>query len=69
MENIYPIIKGAYLMDNDDLLIEASKFIQNNRGKFQDNEDWRQFEESHPKCFVKIMRFIMFQKLEKVSLN
>ena len=69
MENIYPIIKGAYLMDNDELLIEASKFIQNNRGKFQDNEDWQQFEESHPKCFVKIMRFIMFQNWDNFSLN
>ena len=62
MENIYAIIKGAYLMDNDGLLNEASKSIKNNLGKFQDNEDWQQLEESHPKCFAKMMKFMMFQK-------
>ena len=44
MENINPIIKGAYLMDNDELLKEASRFIINNLGKFQDNEDWQQLD-------------------------
>ena len=66
LENIYPIIKGAYLMDNDELLMEASKFIIKNPGKFQDNEDWQQLEESHPKCFAKMMKFIMFQKWESL---
>ena len=66
IENICPIIKGAYLMDNDELLMEASRFINNNPGKFQDNEDWQQLEESHPKCFAKMMKFIMFQKWENL---
>ena len=62
MENIYPVIVGAYLTDNDELLKNTLKFIQNNSGQFQDNEDWQEFQKSHPQCFVKMMGFIMFQK-------
>ena len=62
MDNIYPVIKAAYLMDNDELLKDASKFIRNNPGEFEDNEDWQQLEKSHPQCFIKLMKFIMFQK-------
>ena len=62
MHNIYPVIIGAYLTDNDELLKKALKFIQNNNGQFQDNEDWKEFQKSHPQCFVKMMGFLMFQK-------
>ena len=62
MDNIYPVIKAAYLMVNDELLKDASKFIRNNPGQFEDNEDWQQLEKSHPQCFIKLMKFIMFQK-------
>ena len=62
MDNIYPVIKAAYLMVNDELLKDASKFIRNNPGKFEDNEDWQQLEKSHPQCYIKLMKFIMFQK-------
>ena len=49
-------------MVNDELLKDASKFIRNNPGKFEDNEDWQQLEKSHPQCYIKLMKFIMFQK-------
>ena len=62
MENIFPVIKGAYLMDNDELLKNASKFVKDNSGEFQDNADWQELKKSHPQCFVKMMEFIMFQK-------
>ena len=68
MENINPIIKGAYLMDNDELLKEASRCIINNLGKFQDNEDWQQLEESHPKLFAKMMKFIVSKMGKSVEL-
>ena len=44
MENVYPVIRAAYFMDNDDLLKEASKFIGKNQGQFQDNEEWQQLQ-------------------------
>ena len=62
MENIFPVIKGAYLMDNDELLKNASKFVKDNSGEFQDNADWQELKKSHPQCFFKMMEFIMFQK-------
>ena len=62
MENIYPIIKAAYLMDNDELLKNASEFIRHHPRQFQDNGDWQELKKSHPQCFIKMMEFIMFQK-------
>ena len=61
-ENIYPVIKAAYLMDNDELLENASKFIANNPKQLQNSEEWQELKKSHPQCFVKMMELIMFQK-------
>ena len=62
MENVYPVIRAAYLMDNDDLLMEASKFIGKNQGQFQDNEEWQQLQKSHPQLLIKLMNLVMFSK-------
>ena len=62
MENVYPVIQAAYLMDNDDLLKEASKFIGKNQGQFQNNEEWQQLRKSHPQLLIKLMDLVMFSK-------
>ena len=62
MENIYAVIEAAYLIDDDDLLKACAKFVRENHGKFENNEKWDQFQKLHPKCFVKIVNFIMMKE-------
>ena len=61
MENVYGVIEAAYLIDDDDLLKKATKFVTKNRGTFKSNDsEWDAFTKSHPECFVKMMQFMMF---------
>ena len=61
MDNIYDTIKAAYFIDDDDLMLSASRFVTNNKGQFaHDNDEWSEFQKLHPQCFVRIMNLIMF---------
>ena len=62
MENIYAVIEAAYLIDDDDLLKACVKFMRENHGTIENNEKWDQFQKLHPKCFVKIVNFIMMKE-------
>ena len=62
MKNVYPIVKAAYLIENDDLLKKASEFIAKNNGQFQNNEEWQQMQRSHPQLLIKLMNLVMFSK-------
>ena len=62
MKNVYPIVKAAYLIENEDLLKKASEFIAKNHGQFQNNEEWQQLQRSHPQLLIKLMNFVMFSK-------
>ena len=58
---MYDVIKAAYLINDEELLKKATKFIGKNRGTFKDeNPQWDEFKNAHPKCFVKMMEFMMF---------
>ena len=59
MENIYPVIESAYLIDDDELLKSCVKFVKANFGKFKDDEKWNQFQKMHPNCAVKTLNFMM----------
>ena len=59
MENIYPVIESAYLIDEDELLKSCVKFVKANYGNFEDDERWDQFQKMHPNCAVKILNFMM----------
>ena len=59
---MYDVIKAAYLINDEELLKKATKFIGKNRGTFKDeNPQWNEFKNAHPKCFVKMMEFMMFE--------
>ena len=62
VENVYEIMEAAYLIDDDDLLKETAKFLKVNLGQLKDDEKWDKFQEAHPKCGAKVLRFIMFEK-------
>ena len=57
-----PPQRDAYLIDDDELLKDTAKFLQANLGQLKDDEKWDKFQEAHPKCGAKVLRFIMFEK-------
>ena len=59
IENVYDVIKAAYLINDEELLKKATKFIGKNHGTFKfENPQWDEFKNTHPKCFVKMMEFM-----------
>ena len=61
MENLYPLMEAADLLDDQEFIQPISIFILNNKGEFDDNNpNWKEFQTTHSQCFLKIMNFIMF---------
>ena len=61
-DNVMEITTTAYLINNDDLLKEASKFIFHNRGTIQKTELWDQIKVQHPELVAKIMDLMVFDQ-------
>ena len=51
----------AYLIDNEQLLQKASKFISNNVGAIKKPEQWDQIKKTHPHIATKVMDMIVFE--------
>ena len=65
MDNIFAVINAAFLTEKDELLKNAANFVKKNGGKFKETQEWTDFEKSHPKCFIKLLKFIMFDNEKK----
>ena len=61
-DTVMEIIIAAYLIDNDQLLQEASKFIFKNRGSIRKCELWDQIKSKHPAIAAKVMDLIVFDE-------
>jgi len=59
-DTVMEIIIAAYLIDNELLLQEASKFIFKNRGSIRKCELWDQIKSKHPAIAAKVMDLIVF---------
>ena len=60
----------AYLLNDQDLLKKAARFIIKNKGKFKDdNQEWKEFQKQHSLCFVQLMNIIMFEDTKENSTN
>ena len=60
-ENLYPLIKSADLLDDEDFIKPIAHYILQNKGEFEDNNpNWKEFQMAHSQCIFKIMNFIMF---------
>ena len=60
-ENVMEITVTAYLLNNDVLLKEASKFIFNHRGNIKKCEQWDDIKARHPGIATKVMDLIVFR--------
>ena len=63
VENVMEIAYSAYLINNQDLIDKASKFISNNRGKISiiGLED---LEKENPNVAFKVMKLLLFGNLK-----
>ena len=61
------IAVAAYLLNNEYLMQEASRFIFNNRGAIQRSEMWDEIKKKHPKIVTKVMDTIVFDGKEGPS--
>ena len=58
--NVMEITFTAYLIDNDQLLQKASKFISNNIGAIKKPDQWDQITKNYPHIATKVMNLIVF---------
>ena len=58
LENIFGIIKVAYLIDDDDMLKTASKFFSKNKDKLKNTEELKEFQKSNSMCMIKVFSYI-----------
>jgi len=58
--NVMEITFTAYLIDNDQLLQKASKFISNNIGAIKKPEQWDNIKKTYPHIATKVMDLIVF---------
>ena len=61
VKNVMEITFTAYLIDNEQLLKKASKFISNNIGAIKKPEQWDQIKKTHPHIATKVMDMIVFE--------
>ena len=57
-ENIFDIIKTAYLIDDDDMFSEASDYLLKNMAELESTEEWKFFGETHTACMNKALSYM-----------
>ena len=57
-ENIFEIIKVAYLIDDNEMLKTVSKFFSRNKDELKNTEELKDFQKSNPMCMIKVFNFI-----------
>ena len=62
LENIFDVIKGAYLGNDKELFKAAFNFVKENLGTFQESEEWNDLKKTHPECMAEMMYFLMFNQ-------
>ena len=61
-DNIYDVVKIADQIDDENLLKICAKYMRLNRSKLDRNEEWLDFQRSHPNCMIKMMNFILYSE-------
>ena len=61
-ENVFDVIKIAHLIDEENLLKNAAKFLLKNLEQMKGSEEWTNFEKTDPDCMVRIYRLMYVDK-------
>ena len=62
--NIYDVVMIAdqIQIDDENLLKICAKYMRLNRSKLDRNEEWLDFQKSHPSCMIKMMNFMLYSE-------
>ena len=58
-ENIFDVVTGAYLGNDEELLMAAFKFVKAHMGNFQRSDGWNQLMQTYPECLTRMMNFLL----------
>ena len=58
-ENIFDLIKVAYLIDDEDMFKEACKHLKEKKDELKDSVEWKTFGQDHPACMIKALTSIV----------
>ena len=54
-ENIFDVIKTAYLIDDDKMFNDASDYLLKNMTQLESTEEWKIFGKNNPDCMIKTL--------------
>ena len=57
--NIFDIIKVAYLIDDEDMFKEACKYLSKNKDELKNSAEFQEFGKEHPVCMIKALTSII----------
>ena len=58
-ENVFDVIKVAYLIDDEDMFKEACKHLKEKKDELKDSIEWKTFGQDHPACMIKALTSIV----------
>ena len=58
-DNVFDIIRTAYLLDDEEMFKNGTLFLKKNRVQLKGSEQWKEFEEANPKCMIKILKMML----------
>ena len=58
-DNVFDIIRTAYLLDDEEMFKNGTLFLKKNRVQLKGSEQWREFEEANPKCMIKVLKLML----------
>ena len=54
-ENIFDVIKAAYLIDDQDMFKKASKYLLKNKEQLKGTAEWNAFKKDHSDCMIEAL--------------
>ena len=55
IENIFHVIKAAYLIDDQDMFKKASKYLLKNKEQLKGTPEWNAFKKEHSDCMIEAL--------------
>ena len=58
-DNVFDIIRTAYLLDDEEMFKNGTLFLKKNRVQLKGSEQWKEFEDANPKCMIKVLKLML----------
>ena len=55
IENVFDVIKAAYLIDDQDMFKKASKYLLKNKEQLKGTPEWNAFKKEHSDCMIEAL--------------